>query len=63
VHVDCAVADEMRPQVWRTKAGARFVRVLHEGTPVAALAWVPLDALVAKLEALVPSNIFGACNA
>jgi hypothetical protein len=50
-------------EVWKTKAGARFVRVLHEGTPVDALAWVPFDALVAKLEGLVPSDIFAKCNA
>jgi hypothetical protein len=50
-------------EVWKTEAGARFVRVLHEGTPVDALAWVPLDALVAKLEGLVPSDIFAKCNA
>lgn len=40
-----------------------MVRVMHEGTPVKTLEWVPLDDFVGLLETQVPEDIFEACNA
>jgi 2-phosphoxylose phosphatase len=51
-------------QVWRRKGdGVRFVRVLHEGTPVSALQWTPFSEFVDLVEAQVPTNIVQACTA
>ena len=51
-----------RIQVWQTKQGEKFVRVIHEGTPVPGLEWTPLDTSISSLESQVPANIFELCN-
>ncbi|EIN05099.1 phosphoglycerate mutase-like protein [Punctularia strigosozonata HHB-11173 SS5] len=58
-----ALGSEIVMEVWKTSADGLRVRVMHEGTPVSSLTWVPLDDFINLLEAQVPSNIFGICNA
>ncbi|KAI0659475.1 phosphoglycerate mutase-like protein [Cubamyces menziesii] len=41
----------------------RFVRVIHEGTPVKSMEWIPLDGFITSLEAQVPSDIAARCSA
>ena len=48
-------------QVWQTPRNAHFVRVIHEGTPVHGLEWIPLDTFIDSLDAQVPENIFEQC--
>jgi len=56
-----ALGSEIVMEVWRTRDGADFVRVLHEGTAVSALAWVPLSQFISLLDSQVPENIYQAC--
>ncbi|KAF7424379.1 hypothetical protein PC9H_009686 [Pleurotus ostreatus] len=58
-----ALGSEIVMEVWRTSQKARFVRVLHEGTPVDGLEWLPLDAFISLLAEQVPADIFTACGA
>lgn len=39
-----------------------FVRVIHEGTPVQGMNWIPFSEFVQKLEAQVPENIYQVCT-
>lgn len=48
-------------QVWQSAGEDYFVRVIHEGTPVSTLAWVPLDDFIDLLESQIPPNIYNAC--
>lgn len=41
---------------------AHFVRVIHEGTVVVALKWVPLDDFIAILQAQVPDDVYESCT-
>lgn len=49
-------------QVWKAPEQQYFVRVLHEGTPVQALRWSPLDDFIELLQAQVPDDIFERCT-
>lgn len=55
-----ALGSEMVMEVWRAD-GDDFVRVVHEGTPVESLAWVPFEEFVDLLQAQVPENLFDTC--
>ncbi|KAI0262811.1 phosphoglycerate mutase-like protein [Gloeopeniophorella convolvens] len=55
-----ALGTEVIFEVWEAR-GARFVRVLFQGTPFPGLEWIALDTLVGKLRALVPDNLFARC--
>ncbi|KAI0312899.1 hypothetical protein OF83DRAFT_1143783 [Amylostereum chailletii] len=59
-----ALGSEVMMEVWKTGEGQgeMYVRVMHEGTAVPALAWVPLDAFIERLHAQVPAGIFEACT-
>ena len=48
-------------QVWRTEGNAQFVRVMHEGRPVEAMKWVPLQDFISLLEGNVPDQIYETC--
>ena len=50
------------PKVWRTQDSSQFVRIMHEGTPVGTLDWIPLDDFIGILESNVPENLFEACT-
>jgi 2-phosphoxylose phosphatase len=39
-----------------------YARVMHEGTPVEGLEWVPVEQMVALLESNVPSDLFNKCT-
>jgi hypothetical protein len=49
-------------QVWM-HGKAQFVRVMHEGRPVEALKWVPLENFILLLEGNVPDQIYTSCMA
>ncbi|TFY78410.1 hypothetical protein EWM64_g5599 [Hericium alpestre] len=53
-----AMGSEVVMEVWKTPQESFFVRVLHEGSLVDALRWVPLDRFTALLQSQVPDNIF-----
>ncbi|KAH8092212.1 phosphoglycerate mutase-like protein [Cristinia sonorae] len=59
-----ALGSEIIMEVWREKKGTRgeFVRVMHEGSPVVSLEWVPLERFIKLVEAQIPPNIFAACT-
>lgn len=40
----------------------RFVRVLHEGTLVKNMNWVPLSDFIQLLESNIPSDLVSACS-
>jgi len=40
----------------------RFVRVLHEGTLVRGMDWMPLSDFIKLLESNVPSDLADACR-
>ena len=56
-----SLGSELVMEVWES-AGARFVRVLHEGTEMPALRWVGLDDFIALVRSQVPANVFAECN-
>ncbi|KAI0071352.1 phosphoglycerate mutase-like protein [Panus rudis PR-1116 ss-1] len=56
-----ALGSEIVMEVWRS-GKTEFVRVLHEGTPVKSLEWMPLAKFIQLLESQVPTNIFATCN-
>lgn len=58
-----ALGSEIVMEVWRTPARQDFVRVMHEGTPVPTLEWVPLAEFTALLQSNVPENLFEQCMA
>ncbi|KAI5117269.1 hypothetical protein M0805_000999 [Coniferiporia weirii] len=62
-----ALGSEIVMEVWQTPARRsgveRFVRVIHEGTPVQGLEWFSLSDFVALLESNAPANLFAACTA
>ncbi|KAH9851200.1 phosphoglycerate mutase-like protein [Lenzites betulinus] len=49
-----ALGSEIAMEVWETKSKERFVRILHEGTPVQGLEWRSLDDFIDALEEQVP---------
>ncbi|KDQ50599.1 hypothetical protein JAAARDRAFT_41911 [Jaapia argillacea MUCL 33604] len=55
-----ALGSEIVMEVWRSDQGL-FVRVMHEGTPVFSLEWVPLEDFISLLESRVPVDVFEAC--
>ncbi|KAH9927379.1 phosphoglycerate mutase-like protein [Amylocystis lapponica] len=57
-----ALGSEIVMEVWQTAEREHFVRVLHEGTPVPALAWVSLDGFVEMLQKQIPENVYQACT-
>ncbi|ETW79038.1 hypothetical protein HETIRDRAFT_323470 [Heterobasidion irregulare TC 32-1] len=57
-----ALGSEIVMEVWKTPEQQYFVRVLHEGTPVQALRWSPLDDFIELLQAQVPDDIFERCT-
>ncbi|RPD63478.1 phosphoglycerate mutase-like protein [Lentinus tigrinus ALCF2SS1-6] len=57
-----AMGSEIVMEVWQTKQDEKFVRVIHEGTPVSGLEWIPLDTFISSLESQVPAHIFELCN-
>ncbi|TFK81329.1 phosphoglycerate mutase-like protein [Polyporus arcularius HHB13444] len=56
-----ALGSEIVMEVWQSKK-EKFVRVIHEGTPVVGFEWIPLDAFISSLESQVPADIFELCN-
>lgn len=56
-----AMGSEIVIEVWQVTDGEHFVRVIHEGTPVSTLAWVPLNAFIGLLESQIPEDVFQAC--
>ncbi|KAI0698791.1 phosphoglycerate mutase-like protein [Earliella scabrosa] len=56
-----ALGSEIVMEVWQTPRNAHFVRVIHEGTRVHGLEWIPLDRFIDSLDAQVPENIFEQC--
>ena len=56
------LGSELVMEVWETKQGQRFVRVLHDGTEVSALKWVALDGFIDLVNSQVPEDVFGQCN-
>ena len=61
-----ALGSEIVMEVWRAKGSVsdgpqEFVRVMHEGTPVTGLEWMPLDGFISLVEAQVPDNLFAQC--
>jgi len=58
-----ALGSEFVLEVWRMKDKAQFVRVMHEGRPVEALKWVPLEDFISLLEMNIPDQIYEACSA
>ena len=59
----CTITDvHLIFQVWQTQDGSNFVRIMHEGTPVETLDWIPLDDFIGLLEENVPPNLFEACT-
>ncbi|THH16964.1 hypothetical protein EW146_g3768 [Bondarzewia mesenterica] len=56
-----ALGSEIVMEVWKAPKEQLFVRVLHEGTPVQALQWTPLDKFIGLLRAQVPENLFERC--
>ncbi|KIJ59604.1 hypothetical protein HYDPIDRAFT_33044 [Hydnomerulius pinastri MD-312] len=59
-----AMGSEIVMEVWKTKSkgGGEFVRVMHEGTPVPTLEWVPLADFIKLLDAQIPADIYKACT-
>ena len=55
------MSERLLLQVWDVTK-SRFVRVLHEGSPVKGLEWVPLDDFLDLLQSQIPENIFAACT-
>ncbi|KAI0054788.1 phosphoglycerate mutase-like protein, partial [Artomyces pyxidatus] len=55
-----ALGSEVVMEVWKLK-GEFYVRVLHEGTVVEGMSWVPISVFVDKLQAQVPADIFQRC--
>ncbi|OBZ74558.1 ER membrane protein complex subunit 1 [Grifola frondosa] len=54
-----ALGSEIIMEVWQAAHDkTNFVRVIHEGTPVSSLEWIPLDEFITALEAQIPQNIF-----
>ncbi|KAI0920703.1 hypothetical protein AcV5_010377 [Taiwanofungus camphoratus] len=58
-----ALGSEIIIEVWQPSNGENFVRVMHEGTPVSGLEWMPLDDFIDTIEAQIPENIFDGCMA
>ncbi|KZT03230.1 phosphoglycerate mutase-like protein [Laetiporus sulphureus 93-53] len=56
-----AMGSEIIMEVWRTEGGDHFVHVLHEGTPVSEMAWIPLDDFIGVLESQIPPRLFETC--
>ncbi|KDQ07331.1 hypothetical protein BOTBODRAFT_167077 [Botryobasidium botryosum FD-172 SS1] len=56
-----ALGSEIAMEVWEAGSG-RFVRVLHEGTPVAGLEMVAYDKFIQLLESNVPADLAQRCN-
>lgn len=56
-----AMGSEIVIEVWQVTDGEHFVRVIHEGTPVSTLAWVPLNTFIGLLESQIPEDVFQAC--
>ncbi|KAI0040100.1 phosphoglycerate mutase-like protein [Auriscalpium vulgare] len=59
-----ALGSEVVMEVWKTggKSSALFVRVMHEGTPVSSLQWMPIDDFIGLLQAQVPADILQQCT-
>ncbi|KZT19843.1 phosphoglycerate mutase-like protein [Neolentinus lepideus HHB14362 ss-1] len=55
-----ALGSEMAMEVWKAN-GKNFVRVMHEGTPVQTLSWVPLTDFISLLESQVPPDLYNTC--
>lgn len=55
-----ALGSEMVMEVWKAN-GQNFVRVMHEGTPVETLSWVPLTDFISLLESQVPPDLYNTC--
>lgn len=49
-------------KVWRDTSGGRFVRVIHEGTPVPSLRWVQLEEFIGLLNDVIPDDVYRACT-
>jgi len=47
-------------EVWRT-GDSYFVRILHEGTPVKGMEWIPFDRFVPRVESHIPDELFDRC--
>ncbi|KAH0835629.1 phosphoglycerate mutase-like protein [Lanmaoa asiatica] len=57
-----AMGSEIVMEVWRSTSNERFVRVMHEGTPVPSLQWVQLEEFIDLLDGIIPEDIYGACT-
>ncbi|KAF9233181.1 phosphoglycerate mutase-like protein [Melanogaster broomeanus] len=57
-----AMGSEIIMEVWHDKEGGEFVRVMHEGTPVPSLEWVPLGDFIDLLDGVIPDDIYDACT-
>ncbi|KAI0673249.1 phosphoglycerate mutase-like protein [Trametes maxima] len=57
-----ALGSEILIEVWEVPGEERFVRLIHEGTPVPGFEWVPLNTFIQQLDTQVPSNIFARCT-
>jgi 2-phosphoxylose phosphatase len=57
-----ALGSEIVLEIWRARNGGLYVRVMHEGSAVRGLEWVPLADMISKLESNVPSNILERCT-
>ncbi|KAH8115072.1 phosphoglycerate mutase-like protein [Phellopilus nigrolimitatus] len=64
-----ALGSEIVMEVWQgsTQLGSlntdeQYVRVMHEGSPVLGLQWLPLADFVQLLESNVPDNLFETCQ-
>ncbi|CAL1698559.1 unnamed protein product [Somion occarium] len=56
-----ALGSEIVMEAWQEKE-SNFVRVIHEGTPVKGLEWMPLDDFITLLQSQVPADILSVCN-
>ncbi|KAL6303379.1 phosphoglycerate mutase-like protein [Sparassis latifolia] len=56
-----ALGSEIVMEVWRTVLGNLFVRIMHEGTPVSGMEWIPLDSFIDALELQVADDLFELC--
>ncbi|KAG6372592.1 phosphoglycerate mutase-like protein [Boletus reticuloceps] len=57
-----AMGSEIVMEVWLDTSGGRFVRVLHEGTPVPSLQWVQMGEFIDLLDGVIPEDIYRACT-
>ncbi|KAF9223286.1 phosphoglycerate mutase-like protein [Gyrodon lividus] len=57
-----AMGSEIIMEVWHDKRDGEFVRVIHEGTPVPSLEWIPLGDFTDFLDGVIPEDIYKACT-